>query len=231
MKSLYLIPARGGSKGLPGKNILPLNNKPLIHYSIDFARQFAPDRDICVSTDDKGIVESIKQCNLNVPFIRPSHLATDISSTYDVILHALRFYANKGIKYERLILLQPTSPLRKAHHLTQMLALYSSEIDMVVSVNIAKHNPYYTLFEENTEGYLTKSKEANFTRRQDIPQVYALNGSIYVMNVSSLLRNSPSKFIKVKKHLVEEVYGADIDSFLDFKWVEFLMQNDLFNHG
>src|SRR5690554_4054145 len=116
MKVLYIIPARGGSKGVPGKNIKLLGGKPLIYYSIEVARALAKDEDICVSTDDERIKEVVEKTGLKIPFIRPAELGTDSASTYDVLLHAINFYSAQGKEYDLIILLQPTSPLRKVEH-------------------------------------------------------------------------------------------------------------------
>src|SRR5690606_37282830 len=110
---LVIIPARGGSKGLPGKNIKKLDGKPLLYYSIDVARKIFAEADICVSTDDENIIACVEQYPLGVPFRRPSELATDATGTYEVLKHAIGFYANKGIFYKYIVLLQPTSPFRK----------------------------------------------------------------------------------------------------------------------
>ena len=112
-KILYVIPARGGSKGVPGKNIKLLGGKPLIYYSIEVARALANDEDICVSTDNIEIKELVEQTGLQVPFLRPPELALDDSGTYEVLLHAVNYYATQGKQYNLLVLLQPTSPFRK----------------------------------------------------------------------------------------------------------------------
>ena len=114
MKLLYLIPARGGSKGIPRKNIKELSGKPLIAYSIDVARQLTDDCNICISTDDDEIMQVVTSYGLTVPFKRPDFLATDSVGTYEVILHAIDFYENLGVNYDAVVLLQPTSPLRTA---------------------------------------------------------------------------------------------------------------------
>ena len=124
MKSLIVIPARGGSKGLPGKNIKKLAGKPLICYSIDIARQVADDEDICVSTDSAEIIEVVENYGLKVPFVRPTELSTDESTTNDVLRHALQFYKNNGKEYENIILLQPTSPLRTKEDIVNAIKLY-----------------------------------------------------------------------------------------------------------
>ena len=173
MKILVVIPARGGSKGIPHKNIKPLAGKPLIYYTIDVARQIVSDDDICVTTDNAEIIDCVENYGLKVPFVRPSELATDTASTYDVLLHALNFYEQQGKHYDAMLLLQNTSPFRTSDQVKEALKLYSNDIDMVVSVKECSANPYYCVFEENSEGFLNISKgKGNITRRQDAPKVY-----------------------------------------------------------
>jgi len=186
-KLLFVIPARGGSKGVLGKNIKLLGNKPLIHYSIEFARLFTTDDNICVSTDSREIAASAAELNLEIPFLRPAALATDTAGSYEVLQHALSFFNQQGKEFDAIVLLQPTSPLRKKKHLEEALVLYHPSLDMVVSVKIPAANPYYNLFEENEKGYLELSKgKGQFTRRQDMPEVYEYNGSLYIINCRSL---------------------------------------------
>ena len=140
---LYIIPARGGSKGIPGKNIKPLAGKPLIQYTIEVARQLADDANICVSTDSPDIKSVAESTGLPLPFLRPVELATDDTGTYEVLIHALKFYQSIGSDYEKLVLLQPTSPFRTAGHVKEALAKWEDGIEMVVSVKETKSNPYY----------------------------------------------------------------------------------------
>ena len=108
---LYVIPARGGSKGIPHKNIKLLHGKPLIYYSIDIARSLTNDEHICVSTDDEEIIKVVSDYGLKVPFVRPRELANDTASTNDVLIHALKYYESIGKNYTAIVLLQPTSIL------------------------------------------------------------------------------------------------------------------------
>lgn len=228
MNILFLIPARGGSKGIPGKNIKLLRGKPLINYSIDIARNFVNDEFICVSTDEDEIINVVENHNLKVLFKRPSKLSTDTSGSYQVILHALHFYEKKGTGVDCIILLQPTSPFRKKEHISQALKLYSDKVDMVVSVKKSKTNPYYNLYEEDKNGFLKISKKGNYNRRQDCPSIYEFNGSIYIINVSSLKKyNSIADFKKIKKYEMDEIHSTDIDVPLDWLWAEFLIKNKL----
>lgn len=214
--TLVVIPARGGSKGVPGKNIKALNGKPLIYYTIDAAREIVRDADICVSTDDETIISVVEQYGLKVPFTRPLELANDTAGTYEVLLHALRFYESKGVFYKRIVLLQPTSPFRTGSHIKEALKIWSSDLDMIVSVKETKSNPYFVLFEENSEFFLEPAKKGGFTRRQDCPQVWEFNGAIYIINTNSLKSNLISKFSRVRKFVMDEFSSHDIDTMFDW---------------
>ena len=215
---LFIIPARGGSKGIPQKNIKKLNGIPLIHYSLGFARQFTSDGKICISTDDSKTLEVLKQKNYKANFIRPKKLATDQARTFDVILHALKHYNSKDFDF--VCLLQPTSPFRKKKHFIDMYRKIQAnpQLEMVVSVSKSKQNPYFNLFEESKNGFLKASKKSTATRRQDIPDVYQYNGSIYLINKSVFQKyKSFNEFKKVQKYEMPVQYSIDIDTPFDFK--------------
>lgn len=216
MKPLVVIPARGGSKGVPRKNIKDLGGKPLIQYTIEAAREVFNDDVICVSTDDKEIKEVVESLGLKVPFLRPPELASDTSGTYEVLLHAIDFYQNRDYIPDALILLQPTSPFRTGTHIKEALELYDNSLEMVVSVKETKSNPYYVLKEEDNNGWLVNSKEGNFIRRQDCPKVWEVNGAIYIINIESLRKKKMSDFLKVKKYEMSQNSSVDIDDQLDF---------------
>jgi len=221
---LIIIPARGGSKGVPGKNIKLLNQKPLIHYTIEAARKVFEDQYIYVSTDSTEVKSISEQTGLTVPFLRPEHLATDTANTRDVLLHALEQFTliNKQ-EPDVIILLQPTSPFRNESHIKEALAQYNSNLDMVVSVKETNSNPYYVLFEEDSKGFLAKSKKGNFTRRQDCPKVWEYNGAIYLINPNSIQKYSIGDFNKVIKYEMDEWSSHDIDNVLDWKIAEALI--------
>ncbi|MBU2948252.1 cytidylyltransferase domain-containing protein [Zobellia uliginosa] len=218
MKPMVVIPARGGSKGIPGKNIKKLGGKPLIEYTIKAAREVFQDNEIIVSTDDPKIITVVNTIGLNVPFIRPSNLASDSAGTYEVLLHALEHVESTGYNPDVLILLQPTSPFRSSQHIKEAMKLYetSSELEMVVSVSESKANPYFVLFEENEQGYLQNSKKGSFSRRQDCPQVWEFNGAIYIMNVRALKSKRLSEFTKRAKYVMDEISSHDLDTPLDW---------------
>ena len=228
MKSLVVIPARGGSKGIPHKNIKLLNGKPLICFSIDVARQFTTDDNICVTTDDDEIIKVVEEYGLKVPFKRPDYLATDTCGSNEVIQHAYRFFAEKGIQYDAILLLQPTSPFRKVEFLKEAVALYDDSIDMVTSVKLSSCNPYYDGFEEDADGLLKISKgDGTIERRQDAPSVWQQNGSIYVINPKSLMEKGMAHFTKIRKYAMSELYSVDIDNSFDWKVAELVINEKM----
>jgi len=224
MKPLVVIPARGGSKGVPGKNIKLLGGKPLIQYTIEAAREVFPDEVICVSTDDLQIKEVVETLGLQVPFIRPAELASDTAGTYEVLLHAISFHENKGYKPDTLILLQATSPFRTGTQIREAIQMYDNECEMVVSVKETKANPYYLLFEENTNGWLEKSKTGYFVTRQECPVVFELNGAIYITATELLKQKPMSLFTRLRKYKMDEISSHDIDTMFDWDIAQYLIR-------
>ena len=225
MKFLCVITARAGSKGVPGKNIKPLKGKPLIYYTIDAARTVAEDVDICVSTDGDEIIQVVEDYGLKVPFKRPEELASDSAGSYEVLLHAIEHYSSQGKEYDALVLLQPTSPFRNGEHVKEAIELYTGEEEMLVSAYKTKSNPYFVLYESDAEGWINKSKSMEgVTRRQDMPDVYQLNGAIYVINIEALKKTTMNKFTKVKPFEMSEIESADIDTMLDWDYCNFLIE-------
>ena len=214
MKFLYLIPARGGSKGIPGKNIKSFLGKPLICHAIDQARAAgASDEEICVSTDSEEIRRVVEDYGLKVPFMRPDYLATDTAGTYGVILHALEWYRERGREFDAVVLLQTTTPLRRAEDISNAIVMWHPGIDMVVSVCEAATNPYYNAYETDAEGNLHISKgDGHYVRRQDAPKVWEYNGAVYVMAVDSLLRMPYSKFPVRRPYVMPVERSVDLDT-------------------
>lgn len=228
MKPLVVIPARGGSKGIPHKNIKPLGGKPLICYAIDTARKFTSDENICVSTDDDAIIKVVEDYGLKVPFKRPDYLATDNAGTNGVLLHALDFYEQKGSHYDVVVLLQATSPFRSAEDVIEAVKLYDDNIDMVTSVMPAKCNPYYDGFEDNAEGLLTICKgDGTIERRQDSPKVWQLNGAVYVINPIQLKAKGLAGMTRIRKYVMDELHSVDLDNMLDWKIAEIMLEEKL----
>ena len=228
MKPLVIIPARGGSKGIPHKNIKLLGGKPLICYAIDAARNITSDENICVSTDDDAIIKAVEDYGLKVPFKRPDYLATDNAGTNGVLLHAIEYYEQKGWHYDVVVLLQATSPFRRADDVIEALKLYDDSIDMVTSVMPAKCNPYYDGFEDNEDGLLTISKgDGTIERRQDAPKVWQQNGAIYVINPTQLKAKGLAGMTKIRKYVMDELHSVDLDNMLDWKIAEIMLEEKL----
>ncbi|SCX02812.1 N-acylneuraminate cytidylyltransferase [Lachnospiraceae bacterium YSD2013] len=223
MKTLFIIPARGGSKGIPHKNIKPLCGKPLIHYSIEVARELANDNDICVSTDDQEIIATVEKLGLKVPFVRPAELASDTATTNDVIIHALNYYKENGIEYSNTVLLQPTSPMRTAQQVKEAMDLYDDTIDMVVSVRRCENS--VTIFREDSEGFLIHAFDVSKgIRRQDALPLFEYNGAIYVINNQRLVEKGLQNFDKNRKYVMDEKDSVDIDNELDWIICESIMK-------
>lgn len=219
--TLFIIPARGGSKGLPGKNIKKLFGKPLIYYTIDAARGVSGDENICVSTDDKNIIKLVEEINLKVPFIRPAELASDSADTWSVVMHALDFYEKNGKKYDRICLLQPTSPLRNANHIQECFQLWEKDFEMIVSVKKSKRAS--VICSENENGFLSLTLNKAAKRRQDIPDYFEYNGAIYLIDVKTLKTKPVKEFTKIGKFVMNEIDSVDIDNELDFKLCELIL--------
>jgi CMP-N,N'-diacetyllegionaminic acid synthase len=227
MRILFLIPARKGSKGLPGKNTRILGTKPLISHSIDFALENMDQNDeLCISTNDPEVVEIAKEKGVSISFMRPEELSDDTASSYDVMIHAIHHYENLNQEFDSLLLLQPTSPFRIQEDFMRLKNLYDKNTDMVVSVKQAKENPYFSLFEENSDGNLIKCKSGEYERRQDAPIVYAFNGSMYLINIESLKKTKISEFKKIKKTVMPEQRSVDIDNMADWILAEYYLTNE-----
>lgn len=222
--TLYLIPARGGSKGIPGKNIKPLGGKPLLAYSIATARELTDDTHICLSTDSEEIKAVAEGMGLQVPFLRPDYLATDGCGTHDVILHALDFFKGKGRNYERVVLLQPTSPFRTADDVRGALALWTPVTELVVSVCEAATNPYLNCYELDEKGFLHISKgEGTLPCRQAAPKAYEFNGAVYVIDVDALRERPMGKMERRVPYFMPRNRSVDLDTPLDWLVAEMLL--------
>lgn len=228
MRSLYLIPARGGSKGVPGKNIRMLAGLPLIAHSIGHALGVASQpEDVIVSTDSEEIARVAREAGASLPFMRPAELATDTAGSREVMLHAVDFMnalpRNAADPYDTIVLLQPTSPLRDAADIARAIDIFGRALsrgenpDMVVSVSPARTNPYYNGFETDSSGFLRISKgDGRYTRRQDAPEVWEFNGAIYVISVDALRRSVISRFERTIPMPIDPMTAVDIDSETDF---------------
>lgn len=221
MKTLLIIPARAGSKGLPNKNIKKLGTKPLIFHSIEFALLIKKEQDIiCVTTNDPLVKNLIKKYSNVIIIDRPEYLSEDNTSMHDVLIHALNYFKQSNCHFERVLLLQPTSPIRNAEDYYEMESKYDVNCDMVVTVKESKANPYFNLFEENKDGFLSKSKHGNYATRQSCPKIYEYNGSMYLIRTSSLESINLHQIERVKKHILPAERSIDIDDMKDWILVE-----------
>lgn len=194
MKILGIIPARGGSKGVPGKNIKLLGGKPLLQYTSDIALKSNLLDKLVVSSDDDAIIEVAESLGLSAPFKRPSDLATDKSPTLPVIKHALSYFKNIGEEFDAVCLLQITSPLRTIEALNKGLNKFKENgCDSLVSVREVPHeyNPHWTFISNdiNQLEIATGEKEI-ITRRQDLPKAYHRDGSIYITKTSVIMEKN-----------------------------------------
>lgn len=216
MKVLAIIPARGGSKGIPKKNLVNFRGKPLIEWSIKAALKSKNITDVIISSDSDEILNVANKYSKVIALKRPDNLATDFTRTEPVLLHALE---NLKQNYDCIILLQPTSPLRTAKHIDDAFAKFkASEAIALISVCQIEHHPYKT-FKLNKNGYLEGiiNNEYPFYPRQKLPEVYKPNGAIYITNVNSFI-NSESLFSAKTIHFeMSEKDSLDIDTLKDLE--------------
>lgn len=225
LKPLVIIPARGGSKGIPRKNIKPLCGKPLIGYAIDSALAVAPLERVILSTDDDEIAATAEALGLPVRYRRPAYLGGDRVGSREVMLDVMDWADSQGIEYNSVLLLQPTSPLRTVSDVKECLAAYSPDIDMAVTVTEAAANPYYDCFETTPEGYLHVSKgEGLISRRQDAPKALQMNGAVYVINPESLRREPLGAFKRRRPVEMPRSRSVDLDTPLDWLVAETIMK-------
>ena len=217
--------ARGGSKGLPGKNLLPLAGRPLIVHTIEQALACPGIDGVHVSTDDELIAAVSREAGALVPYLRPAELATDEAPKLPAIEHLVAHLESTGLRVDTVVDLQPTSPLRTAGDIAQALSLLG-DADLVASVTEPSHNPYYTLAESGEGGWLQLCKPADFARRQDAPAVWGLNGAIYVWRRAALQKAVTHGFwsVRIRPYPMPRHRSVDIDDLEDFEWAQWLLQ-------
>ncbi len=212
---LALIPARGGSKGLPGKNILPVQGRPLLAWTVDAARGARCIDRVVLSSDDDAIITAALALGCEVPFRRPAPLASDTASSIDVVLHALDMLPGHDV----VVLLQPTSPLRTSTDIESACERFAaSGAPACVSVSISAQSPYwmFRLGDNQTLVPLIESPPGA-TRRQDLPPVYALNGAIYVADAVWLRQSRSFLSSDTVACVMPAERSIDIDTAADFE--------------
>lgn len=226
MKILALIPARGGSKRVPNKNIRELGGLPLIVWTIKAAQGVPEISDILVSTDSEAIAEVARAAGALVPWLRPVELATDTSKSIDVCLHALTWYEAENGQVDGLLLLQPTSPFRSSATIKAGISNYLSSLRRsVVSVSPAKYHPFWC-YEINDGGLTNFARVENMNyRSQDLPEVYALNGAVYLIEPNFLRSNRTLVPIGAKPLIMDDCFESiDIDTEDDWRIAELVTQ-------
>ncbi|HEX8514853.1 MAG TPA: acylneuraminate cytidylyltransferase family protein [Bacteroidia bacterium] len=230
MKVLYFIPARGGSKGLPGKNIKPLCSKPLIAHTIEAALSAKVKGDVIVSTDSKEIAEISVKHGAEVPFLRPPELALDDTPTMDVLFNHLHYFENKeGIIYDVIVLLQPTSPLRTSEDINSAFELFSARAaGAVVSVCECDHHPLWSneLPEDGSMKHFLRP-EVKGKNRQQLPKYFMLNGAIYIGKTDYLLKNKGFMSDETIASIMSREHSVDIDSEADFFLAEYFKSKQI----
>ncbi len=231
-KYLGVIPARGGSKGIPKKNIKDLDGKPLIAYTIEPAKRAisAGVLDRCiVSTDSEEIASAAQKYGADIPFMRPDYLAEDTAKSVDVILHALSFLEEKGEHYDAVITLQPTSPMRTYEDLIGGIIQFdNNDADSLIAVyEDVKANGFNYYRMDNRHFRIAEHPEHNTgIRRQDMKPMYVRNGALYISDVTLLkstkhiIGNIPLLYIMPKERSI------DVDTIQDFEYIEWLMSKD-----
>ena len=222
---LAIIPARGGSKGIPHKNIMDLCGKPLISYSIEAAKRSKYIDYVLVSTDDVGIKEVSMKYGANVPFLRPEKISSDEAKSIDVVLHGIEFLKNHGEKFDYVVLLQPTSPLRTHEDMDSAIELIlEKKENSLVSLCQVDENPILMrTIEENNLKPILQFNGDNL-RRQDLPTYYIFNGALYINTVAMLLKENAFVNEKSIPYIMEKNKSVDIDTIIDAKLAEYILE-------
>lgn len=225
-KFLAIIPARSGSKGIKNKNIVDLNGKPLIYYSIKEALKSNYISDVIVSTDSEEIAKIAKNLGAKVPFMRPSFLATDTSKTIDTVIYSIEKLTEIGQEYDYVVLLQPTQPLRRSWHIDEAIELIINKKETsLISVSKVKEHPILIRkIDEN--GYVKNLlNESSTKRRQDFEDFYKVNGAIYINKIDENLTKDTSLNDNKLAYIMDEKYDIDIDEHNDLYLAEIMISS------
>ena len=229
-KIMALIPARGGSKGLPRKNIMALSGKPLIAWTIDQIKDSKYIDRFIVSTDDEEIAEISKRYKAEVPFKRPAKLATDGSSSVDTVLHALDWLREKGQRFDYIALLEPTSPLREAVDIDRAIELLIDHKDAKSIVSVSKleaTHPEFNVVIDKDSGFISKAfggSEFSGFRRQDINDIYFFDGTIYIAEAEAFLERKTFFHDLTLAYIVPRWKSLEIDELPDLICAEALLE-------
>ena len=231
MNLLITICARGGSKGIPGKNIKPINGIPLINYTINTAKLFSNlyDSEIAISTDDITILEVCKKMGIETVYKRPKHLSSDTAGKIDTIYDLIIYHEKLiGIKYDYILDLDVTSPLRTIDDINQAFELLQKNENAlnIFSVNQANKNPYFNMVEQKEDGYYELSKKGDFLTRQSAKTVFELNASFYFYK-RNFFDTGLKKVINNYSLIFEMKHICfDLDHHIDFEFMSYLIENN-----
>lgn len=227
MELLITICARGGSKGIPGKNVRPMNGKPLIHYSIDTAKRFGKGAAvIALSTDSEDIKAAAAIEGLDITYTRPAELATDSAGKIETIEHLVRYQEKlHGKSFDYVLDLDVTAPLRTVQDLEDAFNIIQSDAQALnlFSVNPAARNPYFNMVEPSGDGYYKLVKQGDFLTRQSAPPVYELNASFYFYRRSFFDQEKKSTINSRSLVYVMPHICFDLDHPIDFEFMEYLL--------
>lgn len=230
MRVLGVVPARGGSKGVPRKNVAELNGAPLIAHTITPALTSGVLTDVIVSTDDAAIAEAAAQAGAQVPFLRPSDLATDTARSIHVIQHALEFMCDARGNYDAVMMLQPTCPFRRPEDIQAAIKLLeAASADSVISVVAVGGGHPGRMKYIDDEGLLVDppfAEEQENQNRQELPSIFIRSGSIYLTR-SSTIRGGSFKGLRSAALVVPELRSVNIDTLLDLEWARYLIATGL----
>jgi CMP-N,N'-diacetyllegionaminic acid synthase len=230
LKILAIIPARGGSKGLPGKNIRILNGKPLIAYSIEEAKKSKYIDRVILSTDSQEIIDACKPYDIEVPFIRPIELATDNALAVDNYEYTLnRMKDEFNYDADVLVVLQPTSPLRTVEDIDKAIEIYiNKKGDSVVSVCELPH-PIERVRKLTEDGKIRNysDKKIVLKNRQDYEKLFVPNGVVFVLNVDLFLKHKTYYFDNTYAYIMSKKQSIDVDDILDFSLIELIIKQGL----
>jgi CMP-N,N'-diacetyllegionaminic acid synthase len=228
---LAIVPARGGSKGLPGKNLRLLEGRPLVAWPVSAALGAASVDRVIVSTDDVEIAQAARSAGAEVPFLRPAHLADDKASSMDVVLHALEVLASQGQEFEYIVLLEPTSPLTESTDIEAAMSLLreaGDTADAVVGIcRVEASHPEYDVRRDGA-GLISPYAARNFNslrRRQDIEELYFLEGSLYISSVKAFRRHQTFYHERTLGYVVPRWKSLEVDDILDFIMVEAVVRH------
>ena len=226
-KILAVIPARGGSKGIPSKNIIEVGGKPLIKYTIDCAKNSKYIDRVVISTDSEEIKRVSIECGGDVPFMRPKELASDTSKTIDCIVHTVDTLKNLGETYDYVMIIQNTVPLRKSWHIDESIEkLLDSKERSLVSVTEVEQHPIL-MRTINEDGIVKNLLPISSTmRRQDFPKFYKVDGAIAIQKIDEEFNINTSINDGKLAYIMDAKYSTDIDNYIDIKVIEYYLEKE-----